>query len=105
MRGVIRGQGARTTFWVDGVRVSRAEFFALFPPVASQSGDGLISFKPLASDALAVHPSQVEEATLDARKKGVPTEFLPDGRPVFTSSRHFQEYARRYGFHHKEYWM
>lgn len=59
--------------------------------------------RPVESDALAVHPSQVEEAREDARKKGVPVEFLPDGRPVFTSSRQFREYAKRYGFRHKGY--
>lgn len=59
--------------------------------------------RPIKSDAMAVHPDQVSEAREDAKRKGVPTEFLPDGRPLFTSSRHFRRYARTYGFRHKGY--
>lgn len=59
--------------------------------------------RPIKSDALAVHPKQVAEAREDAKRKGVPTEFTQDGRPLFTSSRHFREYARKYGFRHKGY--
>ncbi len=103
MRGVIRGHGASARYFLEDVAVSREEFFCAFPPVESAGGDGLVSFRPLASDALAVHPSQIAEAVEDARRKGVPTEFLPDGRPVFLSSRHFREYAKRYGFRHKGY--
>lgn len=70
---------------------------------AGAQSTSLVSFRPVESDALAVHPKQVEEACEDAKKKGVPTEFLPDGRPVFTSSRHFRRYARAYGFRHRGY--
>lgn len=59
--------------------------------------------RPIKSDAMAVHPDQVPEARELAKKKGVPTDFLPDGRPLFTSSRHFREYARKHGFRHKGY--
>lgn len=68
------------------------------------AGDSLVGWaRPVESDALAVHPSQVEGAREDARQKGVSVEFLPDGRPVFTSSRQFREYAKRYGFRHRGY--
>ncbi len=57
---------------------------------------------PKASDAMAVHPRQVPEAIESAKKKGVPTEFLKDGRPLFTSRRHQAAYIRAYGFFNKD---
>ena len=48
---------------------------------------------------MAVHPSQVAEAEADAKAKGVPTSFLGDGRPVFTSRGHRREYLKAYGVH------
>lgn len=50
------------------------------------------------SVALAVHPSQVREAVEDAQKKGVPTDFTPDGRPVFRDRDHRKRYHQAYGF-------
>lgn len=54
------------------------------------------------STALAVHPKQVKEAMEHAKKMGVPTEFQPDGRPVFTSRQHRKEYMQRYGFYDRD---
>jgi hypothetical protein len=80
--------------------VSQEQFWKIFPPVESQGeAMGLIGWTPIVSDALAVHPDQVEEATQDAIAKGVPTEFLPDGRPILTSRSHRRDYLRAYGFH------
>jgi len=70
---------------------------------AQSKGACLVSFKPLASIALAVHKSQIKEATELAAKKGVPTDFTPDGRPVFTSSKHMRRYAIKHGFRHHGY--
>ena len=50
------------------------------------------------SVALAVHPSQVQEAAADAAAKGVPTDFAPDGRPEFRDRKHRASYMRAYGF-------
>ena len=105
--------GRVTRYYLDGREVTREEFEAAFPPPtpshetvrtsASHAGSSLVSFKPLHSEALAVHPRQIPEAIEDARTKGIPTEFDRVGRPVFTSSRHFRAYARKYGFRHKSY--
>lgn len=54
--------------------------------------------RPVISDALAVHPNQVQEAEASAKKKGVPTEFLADGRPVIRSKEHKRAYCKAYGF-------
>jgi hypothetical protein len=98
VRGVIRGDGPKTTYHIDGKEVTKAEFDAAFPdrPVGEPS---LVGWVPIISDALAVHPRQVKEAIADARAKGVPTEFLPDGRPVLSSRSHRKRYLKAYGFH------
>lgn len=60
------------------------------------------SSNPKLSDALAVHPSQVAEAVADAKKKGVPTRFEADGRPIITSRAHQKQYLKAYGFHNRD---
>lgn len=57
---------------------------------------------PMKSIALAVHPSQVKEATASAKAKGVPTSFTPDGRPIFTSRQHYRDYQRAYNFYNRD---
>ena len=54
---------------------------------------------PLASDAMGVHPDQIEEFTKDARERGVPIEFDRLARPIFTGPRHRRDYCRAYGVH------
>ena len=68
------------------------------PKGRAPGGTPLVGY-PMLSDALAVHPHQVEEARDSAKAKGVPTEFRPDGRPVITSQKHLRDYCRAYGFH------
>lgn len=104
-RIIYKKDGTRQHF-LDGVLVSEQEFDAAFPRVVDEGpsdGTCLASFPPLHSEALAVHPTQIQEATEDAKRKGVPVEFDTEGRPVFTSSRQFREYAKKYGFRHKSY--
>lgn len=107
MKFVTRGHGDKTTYLIDGKSVSKEEFDATHEqvkaalPLASlkQSGaDSLIGWKPLHSEAMAVHPDLIGEAVADAQAKGVPTAFDAEGRPVFTSRSHRAEYCRRYGF-------
>lgn len=91
-------------YLIDGKRVSKAEYDAALPD-KPMIEDGRIAamfaFKPIASDALAVHPRQVKEAIADSIKKGVPTEFLPDGRPVLRTRQHKKAYTHAYGFFDK----
>jgi len=54
---------------------------------------------PMASDAAGVHPDQIQEASRVAVEKGVPTNFTPDGRAVFTSRQHRKAYCRTIGLH------
>ena len=103
MVGKIKGEGAKTTYWIDGVQVTKARFNKAFQPVRVETGPtSLVGWKPILSDALAVHPLDVEEAVEDAKRKGVPTEFLPDGRPILASRGHRKAYLKAYGFHDKD---
>jgi hypothetical protein len=63
----------------------------------------IVTFKPMKSRALKVHPSQVEEAREFAAKNDCPTDYLPDGHPVITSSRQFRKLAKLAGFIHQGY--
>ena len=106
MVGIIRGSGAKTRYLIDYKEVTKEIFDAAFPdkPI-TEGSDLLVSAdwkKPVKSDALAVHPKQVKEAREDAAKKGVPVEFLPDGRPVFRNRQERKQYMNAYGFFDKD---
>jgi sugar/nucleoside kinase (ribokinase family) len=100
----VRGTIKNGRYYLEGAEVTRAEFHRAFRQSQEPPGtSSLVGFKPLHSEALAVHPEDVPAAIEDARKKGVPVDFDPEGRPVFTSSRQFREYARAYGLVHRGY--
>lgn len=54
---------------------------------------------PMASEALGVHPDQIGEATAEAVKHGVPTDFDRHGRPIFTSPQHRKRYCEAHGYY------
>lgn len=109
MRGRIRGSGSKTRYEIfEGgragwVEVPKACFDVLFPDKPIISGADLnVSMgwkKPIESDALAIHPDQIPEAEAHAEKHGVPTQFIEDGRPIFTSREHRRKYMRSVGVH------
>lgn len=53
---------------------------------------------PMESEALAVHPDQVKEASMAADAAGVPTEFKKNGRVVFRSAHHRKKYCEAFGY-------
>ena len=57
---------------------------------------------PRKSTAMAVHPSQLEEAAESAKRKGVPTDFAATGEPIFTSRAHQKKYITAYGYRNKD---
>lgn len=97
MKGVIRGD----RYYIDGREVTKAEFDIAFPdqPLRHDALVGTAWSRPIVSDALAVHPRQVQEAMASAAAKGVPTEFLPDGRPILRDRAHRKAYLKAYNFH------
>lgn len=102
MIGKIVGHGDKTKYYIDGKEVTKKDFKSLYPDKPLGGNASLIGWKPLKSTALAVDPTQVKEAIEDARKKGVPTHFEEDGRPVFTSREHRKQYCIQYGFHDRD---
>jgi hypothetical protein len=54
---------------------------------------------PMLSDAIGVGASQVGEAYEDSVKRGVPTQFTPDGQAIFLDRSHRRDYCRAYGFY------
>lgn len=103
MIGRIVGSGDKTRYLIDGYEVTKASFDRQFPDQPMGDGSALLGLsKPHPSDALSVHPRQVAEAVADAKAKGVPTEFLPDGRPLMRSRAHQKEYIKAYGFHNND---
>jgi hypothetical protein len=91
-------------YYLDGQSVSQEEFDRAFPPVREVAGGptSLTGTSPHASEALAVHPGQVQEAVESAKRMGVPTEFLPDGRPIMRSRAHQKAYLKAYGFKNRD---
>lgn len=57
---------------------------------------------PLYSEAAGVHPDQVQEAQANWAKKGVPTDFTPDGRAVFRSKSHRRDFLKAAGMHDRK---
>lgn len=91
--------GKPDRYYLDGEEVSKKRFYKAQPPVLQESGVGLIGWKPIASDGAGVHPDQIPEAEAHAKAMGVPTEFLPNGCPVFTSRSHRKAYLHAHHFH------
>ena len=54
---------------------------------------------PMKSDAAGVHPDQIQEAYRHSVTAGIPTEFTPDGRAIFTGRKHRRDYCRAIGLH------
>jgi hypothetical protein len=64
-------------------------------PVAQQGGRRqTCSNWPMESDAAGVHPDQAKEYSDYLREKGVPTEILENGNPVFTSQHHRKRFCQ-----------
>lgn len=101
---IVLGKVAR--YYLDGREVTEGEYRRRYPlpsPGSSRpTGNANGNAWPIYSDALAVHPEQVAEATDSARARGVPTDFLPDGRPQFRDRAHRRQYMKAYGCHDRD---
>lgn len=53
---------------------------------------------PMMSDAMGVHPSQIQEARDYAAAMGVNTEYAADGRPILRDRAHRRAHMRAMGF-------
>jgi len=58
---------------------------------------------PMKSDAAGVHPDQIGEASTEAKRFGVPTNFdKQTGQAIFTSRSHRAQYLKAKGYHDKD---
>ena len=87
MKDMIRLNRSGTHYYLDGREVTEAEYRERYPaPELGQGGipGGLHSKGwPIYSDALAVHPKQIEAAKARNKKHGLNIEYDPkDGRAI-----------------------
>ena len=54
---------------------------------------------PVYSDGAGVHPDQIQDARSAAEQRGVPTDFLPDGRAIFRDRAHRGRYLKAFGLY------
>ena len=90
-------------YYLDDREVTEEEFRGALPP-AKEIGvplGGQPYVTPILSDAMAVHPSQIEASMERDRKAGVPTEYTQDGRPIITSHHHQKALAKSLGLHNR----
>lgn len=104
-----------TVYEVNGRRVSKAEYDRAAPKRLGLAGRGKVKGLathalvgqypkgwPFASDALGVHPEQIELAKAIDRKKGAPpTEYTPSGEPIMTSPSHMRSFLKAHKMHHR----
>ncbi len=93
-------------YMLSGREVTQAEFEKWYPPLEPQSvpgavGNSFIKFKPVHSDAMAVHPDQIPEAMEHDKAHGVPTEYDGDGCPILTTPDHQRRYMKMLGYHQR----
>ncbi len=87
MLGKISGHGAKTRYYLDGKEVTKEEF-DLAVPDAPKAQEGAAPgnrpwTRPILSDALAVHPDQVDEVMARNREHGLEIEYEREfGRPI-----------------------
>lgn len=91
-------------YYLDGVEVSERKFRKAQPPVASGGDPALqvpksCSAWPILSDALAVHPKQIEEAMERDRRHGIQTDYAEDGRAILRDRAHRREMMRSLQVH------
>lgn len=60
--------------------------------------------KKVMSESLAVHPDQIQEQMAEDRRVGsVVPDYDQHGRPTFSNSNDFRDYAKRHGMRHRGY--
>ncbi len=99
-RAVLKADGSGWVYFLGWQEVTQAEYEKAYPPPeAGVPGTSMGTGWPRLSDSVAVLPRQVKAAEEVAAKRGVPTKFLPDGRPILTSPQHQKAYYKTRGYH------
>ncbi len=104
MRGQIKyAASGKREFFIDGKPVTEKAFDAAFPAkeIGCTLDAHLPACWPMLSEAMAVHPSQVEEATARNRKHGVNVTYTPSGEAILPDRNERRKLMRLEGFHDK----
>lgn len=99
---------AKDRYFIDEKEVSRAEFDAAFPNRVDQllkNGSVLPAHTktcwPMVSEAAAVHPEQIAEATAHNKRMGDGVQYTVGGEAIFTSRGQRKEHLKNIGLHDK----
>lgn len=98
-QAVVRKDG--THYYLSGREVTKEKYEEYYPPMKMDGGFPAMNgwSKPMLSDAMAVHPEQIEEARERDKKHGVPTDYTADGRPILHSEDHKRRLMKSLGYH------
>jgi hypothetical protein len=89
-----------THYYLDGREVSEAEYRAVYAPAGVPAAGGWK--KPLKSEALAVHPSQVAAANERNRRAGCSVTYAADGTAVVPDRGERKKLLKIEGFHDRD---
>lgn len=102
-------RGKKPRYFVDGREVSAQEYDKAFPSKLQQLLEAkellpanLQTAWPLISDAFAVHPDQVAEATLRNKKAGVNVGYKKNGQAEIPSRHERRKLSILEGCHDKD---
>lgn len=59
-------------------------------------------FEPCVSEALSVHPTEVDNARAEAKALGVGVDYAPDGTATFRGTREKAKLMKALGYHYKD---
>ena len=102
MKAEIKSDG---TCWIEGKKVSREEFDKSLPSCLdlTSSAECLMGHTttcwPMLSEALAVHPTQIEQAMARNKRHGVNVTYTRDGRAILPDRGERKRLLRLEGFH------
>lgn len=103
MRFATRGFGDSTTYFVDHTQVMKEAYDRLFAeerarlpqvPIDEEHERNRPWSKPIVSDALQVHPRQLEAVRERNAKHGLDIEYRPDGKPVLRDRKQRHDLLR-----------
>lgn len=99
---IVQGK-KRPTYYLNGKRVSLKRLLERYPDALDnfipQLALGTSSGWPMVSDALAVHPKQVDQANARAKRHGIQVQYRPDGRPVIPDASNRYKLLKLEAFH------
>ncbi|GIW60070.1 MAG: hypothetical protein KatS3mg087_1136 [Patescibacteria group bacterium] len=101
---VVYNQSASGHIVIDGIEYKRL----IYMEVEKKPQERILKLGgpkyPYYSDAMGVHPCQIEEAKRKLAKLGVRVEYTKDGRAIIESPTHRKQLAEAMGLHDRNSW-